>query len=77
MLTESSDWRPPIKPSHRGAPGSGEWGEQKNNREREIARRWGEHRAHAERIQIALLVWCNTGGNEEVVLSGPEGLKPL
>lgn len=52
----SSDWRTPIKPSHRGlrAPVIRRTEEQPENRE--IARRWGEHRAHAERIQIALLV---------------------
>lgn len=72
----SSDWRTPTKPSHRGlqAPVIRRREEQPGNRE--IAGRWDEHRAHAGRIQICSFgLRCNTGGSEQVVLSGPEGLR--
>ena len=71
-----SDWRMPIKPSHRGlqAPVIRRTEEQPENWE--IAGRWGEHRAHAGRIQTCSFgLRCNTGRNEEAVLSGPEGLR--
>ena len=72
----SSDWRTPTKPSHRElrAPVIRRTEEQPENWE--IAGRWGEHRAHAGRIHICSFgLRCNTGGSEQVVLSGPEGLR--